>query len=91
MSIGYPDENERLVAEQAVTAFREVLRAMRCAPPGQGLATVEAATLVAGRRLVQDILERALSAHPEAQKGGPATGPALASRKRPSRATSASG
>src|SRR3972149_3554956 len=37
MSAEYQDENERLVAEQAVLAYREVHKAMQAAPHGQGL------------------------------------------------------
>jgi hypothetical protein len=68
MSRIYQDENERLVAEQAVLVYRSVVEAMRNAPHGQGLACMEAAVLEQGRGHLRQILERAATAHPEAQK-----------------------
>lgn len=72
MSIEYRTEEERLVAEQAVAMYREVLKAMENAPHGHGLACMEAAVLTHGRDLMRSVLQQASSAHPEAQKGGPA-------------------
>jgi len=49
MSSKLRDENERLVAEQPVLLYREVVQAMHAAPHGQGLATMEAAVLPGGQ------------------------------------------
>lgn len=65
-------EAERLVAEQAVAAYREILKAMESAPEGQGLACTEAAMLAEGRSLLRSMMEQVMSAHSEAQKGGSA-------------------
>lgn len=72
MSIESRTEAERLVAEQAIVAYREVVKAMETASEGQGLACTEAAVLAEGRPLLRTMMEQAMSAHPEAQKGGPA-------------------
>lgn len=74
MSIEYRTEAERLLAEQAIMAYREVIKAMEAAPEGQGLACTESAVLAAGRPLMRSMMEQAMSAHSEAQKGGPAAG-----------------
>lgn len=76
MPLEYGSEQERLVAEQAVLAFRATMAAMASAPHGQGLAVTEAAVMEHGRALLQRILSEALSTHPEVQKGGPALSPA---------------
>ena len=72
MSTDYRTEAERLVAEQAVAAYREVIKAMEIAPEGQGFACTEASALTEGRALTRSIMKQAMSAHPEAQKGGSA-------------------
>jgi len=74
MSIEYRNEQERLVAEQAVLVYRAVAEAMRTAPHGQGLEVTEAALMRNGREHLRNILAQALSTHPEVQKGGPAAG-----------------
>ena len=74
MSIDYRTEEERLVAEQAILAFREAQKAMLSAPEGQGLAVTEAAVLGQGRRLLKTMIEQLMSTHSEVQKGGPAPG-----------------
>ena len=81
MSIIDQDSNERLVAEQAIAVYRAVVQAMQSAPHGQGLACMEEALLNGGRAHLRDMLNRAMSTHPEVQKGGPAAGPAPAERK----------
>lgn len=78
MSSGYRDENERLVAEQAVLVYRSVIEAMQTAPHGQGMACMEDAVLQEGREHLRQILERAATAHAEAQKKGSAHTPAAA-------------
>jgi hypothetical protein len=81
------DENERLVAEQALLAYREVKKAMEAAPHGQGLACTEAAVLVQGREQQQRMLELILGGHPEAQKKGRVPDPAPAGVRRRSGTT----
>jgi hypothetical protein len=87
MSLEYRSEQERLVAEQAVLAFRTTMAAMASAPHGQGLAITEAAVLEHGRALLRRILSEALSTHAEVQKGGPALGHAPALETLPSNTT----
>jgi hypothetical protein len=71
---------ERLVAERAVALHREVMAAVENAPWGQGLAVTEAAVLDGGHAFLRQMLEEALSAHSEAQKGGSARKPAGAGK-----------
>lgn len=78
MSLEYRSEQERLVAEQAVLAFRAAQAAMASAAYGRGLAVTEAAVLKHGRALLQKMLTEALSTHPEVQKGGSVPGRAHA-------------
>ncbi len=87
MAIGYQDENERLVAEQAIAVYRATIQAMETAEHGKGLATMEAAVMEHGPEHLADLLKRAISAHAEAQKGGPAPGNVPAARTRRSRTT----
>ena len=72
MSSDYRTEEERLVAEQAIAAYREARQAMESAREGEGLAVTESAVLTHGRKFLQEMMEQLMSAHPEAQKGGPA-------------------
>jgi hypothetical protein len=72
MAINIDDASERLVAEQAVLAFRAVKEAMRTAPHGRGLAVMEDALMDKGLEALRVMMQEAVSAHPEAQKGGPA-------------------
>lgn len=78
MSVEFKDENERLVAEQAVLVYRSVIDAMDAAPHGKGLACMEAAVMQGGRAHLRQILERAASTHEGVQKGGSAVRPARA-------------
>ena len=80
MSIEFQDASERLVAEQAVLAFRSVKDAMRTAPHGRGLAVMEDALMDKGVAALRAMMQEAVSAHPEAQKGGsaPCRAPAAA-------------
>ena len=72
MSVEFKDENERLVAEQAVLVYRSVIDAMHAAPHGQGLDCMESAVMQGGREHLRQMLERAISTHEGVQKGGPA-------------------
>ena len=66
--------NERLVAEQAVAAYRTATRAMRDAPQGHGLDRIEQAVRDKGLDGLRRMIELAASEHDEAQKKGPAAG-----------------
>ena len=87
MSKLYSTDEERLVAEQAVAAFREARQAMDAAPEGQGLAVTEAAVLSQGRKFLRVMMEQLMSTHPEVQKGGPAPGAVCAEETPPSNTT----
>ncbi len=63
-------DDERLVAERAVAMARTVKMAGDTAPFGRGLACMEQAVLTEGMELQRIMLERLLSARPEAQKKG---------------------
>ena len=64
---------ERLMAEQAVLGYREVHRAMKAAPYGRGLATIEQAVVAQMRRqgagLMEEVLREAAAGE---KKGGTA-------------------
>lgn len=61
---------ERLMAEQAVLAHREVMKTMHAAPHGKGLEVTERSVLVQGRRQMVLMLGEALKAKSGAEKGG---------------------
>jgi hypothetical protein len=65
-------DRERLVAEQAVLAFRESIKAMEGARHGQGLAVTERAVQEQGRKTTLLMMEEALKAAAEGEKGGSA-------------------
>ena len=71
MQVQVRNEQERLIAEQAVLAYREVQAAGEAAAHGQGMTAVEDATVQAGRQQMRLMLEETLGARPEAQKRGP--------------------
>ena len=73
-------DNERLVAEQAVAAYRTATRAMRDAPHGHGLDRIEQAVRTDGFEALRRMVELAASEHDEAQKKGPVAGRARAAR-----------
>ncbi len=81
-SIEVEDEAEALVATRAVQTYRALRAAVRTAPHGKGLATVEAVVRDAGFDHLSKMYESAVRAHPEAQKGGPAPGRARAASGR---------
>ncbi len=89
MSICFHTEEERLVAEQAIAAYREAQKAMAAAPHGQGLAVTEAAVLRQGRAVTQTMMEPLISTHAEVQKGGPVAGDAGVGETRRSSTTRA--
>ena len=71
-SISVENEQEKLVALQAIETYRALQRAVKTAPHGKGLATVEAVVHDKGLDHLRRMYEAALQDHPEAQKKGPA-------------------
>lgn len=66
----FANDDERLVAEQAVLSYRELIGVMKAAPHGKGFAVVEQAVRERGFEQMRDTLKRVLGAHSEAQKKG---------------------
>lgn len=81
MQVQIRNEHERLIAEQALLAYREVQAAGESAMHGQGMAALEEATLETGRRQMRLMLEQALRSRAEAQKGGAIARDVAASRR----------
>jgi hypothetical protein len=77
MDLSRLTERERLIAEQAVETLRALDKAADDAPHGQGLARMEACIHDKGLGLLRTIMTSTAGARPEAQKKGPASGPAL--------------
>ncbi len=71
-------DNERLVAEQAIAAYRTLTAAAKAAPHGSGLARIEEAVHKEGFDVLRRMVELSASEHAEAQKRGSAAGPAPA-------------
>jgi hypothetical protein len=71
-SIRVEDEAERLVALQAIETFRALRQAVKTAPHGRGLATVEAVVRDKGFDQLSKMYQAAVNEHPEAQKKGSA-------------------
>lgn len=72
----YANEEERLVAEQAVLNFRELMGVMKTAPHGKGMAVLELAVREKGFEQMRKTLSLLAGAHDEAQKKGRTAGPA---------------
>ena len=70
--ISVENEQEKLVALQAIETYRALQQAVRTAPHGKGLATTEAVVHDKGFDHLRKMYEAALHDHPEAQKKGPA-------------------
>jgi hypothetical protein len=66
----YADDEERLVAEQAILNFRELRGVMKNAPHGKGMAVMELAVREKGFEQMRKTLSLLVSAHEEAQKKG---------------------
>jgi len=66
----YANEDERLVAEQAVLNYRELMGVMKKAPHGKGMAVLEQAVRERGFEQMRKTLSLLASAHDEAQKKG---------------------
>ena len=71
-SIRVESEAEELIALQALETYRALQQAVKTAPYGSGLATVEAVVHDKGFDHLRKMYEAALREHPEAQKKGPA-------------------
>jgi hypothetical protein len=69
-SIAVENENEALIAMQALETYRALQKAVRTAPHGKGLATVEAVVHDKGFDHLRMMYQSALQEHPEAQKKG---------------------
>ena len=78
MLIEVQDERERLVAEQALLAFRAMDQARDSAPHGRGLEAIEEVAVSQGLGVVRQMVQQSLSAHEEAQKKGSVSGGAIA-------------
>jgi hypothetical protein len=83
-SILVADEQEKLIAMQALETYRALKQAVKDAPHGQGLAFTEAVVHDKGLDHLRKMYESALREHPEAQKKGPAVSHAAAGRRPPS-------
>jgi hypothetical protein len=66
----FKDEQERLVAEQALLNYRELKRVMKEAPHGRGMAVLEQAVREKGVQQMRQALGLLASAHEWAQKRG---------------------
>ena len=66
----YANDEERLVAEQAVLNYRELKGVMKKAPHGKGMAVLEQAVREKGFEQMRKTLSLLASAHDEAQKKG---------------------
>lgn len=69
-SLHVEDEAERLVALQTLGTFRVLREAVKRAPRGKGLATVEAVVRDKGFNQLSKTYQSAVREHPEAQKRG---------------------
>lgn len=70
-SIRVENETEELIALQALETYRALQQAVKTAPHGKGLATVEAVVHDQGFDHLAKMYQAALREHPEAQKKGP--------------------
>jgi hypothetical protein len=66
----FETEDERLVAEQALLNYRELLVVMKNAPHGKGMAVLEQAVREKGFEQMRKTLGLLAGAHEEAQKKG---------------------
>ena len=77
----FATDEERLVAEQAVLGFRELMGVMKKAPYGKGMAVLEQAVREKGFEQMRRTLGLLTAAHQEAQKKGRTAGRAPAARR----------
>lgn len=71
-SIRVENETEELIALQALETYRALQHAVKTAPHGKGLATVEGVVHDKGMDHLRKMYQSALREHPEAQKRGSA-------------------
>ena len=71
-SIPVENETEALIAMHALETYRALQQAVKTAPHGKGLATVEAVVHDKGFDHLRKMYQSALQEHPEAQKKGSA-------------------
>lgn len=64
------DEHEALAALQAIETVRALRQAMKNAPSGKGLASMEAVVREKGFEHLRTLFDSAVREHPEAQKKG---------------------
>jgi len=65
------DDNERLVAMQAIETYRSLRKTMQTASPGHGLAAIEQVVREQGLDHLRRMFQSVVREHPEAQKKGP--------------------
>ena len=73
---------ELLAAESAVLTQRSLMQVVKTAPHGQGMACLESVILKDGFDHLRKMMAAAAASHQEAQKKGPAVGPAPAAKPR---------
>ena len=66
----FKNDQERLVAEQALLNYRELVQVMKNAPHGKGMAVLEQAVREKGFEQMRQTLGFLAGAHDEAQKKG---------------------
>lgn len=71
-TIQVENETEALIATQAIETYRALQAAVKTAPHGKGLETVEAVVRDKGFDYLSRMYRSAVSEHPEAQKKGSA-------------------
>jgi len=85
----FQNDEERLVAEQALLNYRELKRVMKNAPHGRGRAVLEMAVREKGFEQMRQTLGLLANAHDEAQKKGSTASPVRAEPKPISNAAAA--
>ena len=66
----FENDEERLVAEQALLNYRELQAVMKNAPYGKGMAVLEQAVRQKGFDQMRQILSLLVNAHDDGQKKG---------------------
>ena len=83
----YANDSQRLVAEQALLNYRELMGVMKTAPYGKGMAVMEQAVREKGFEQMRQTLTLLAGAHDEAQKKGSTACPAPAADRSTSSAS----
>jgi hypothetical protein len=66
----FENDDERLVAEQALLNYRELKQVMKNAPHGKGMAVMEQAVREKGFEQMRHTLSLLINAHDDGQKKG---------------------